>query len=90
MVHRKVCVFIWSLVTVPAASDLQQAPEQAARTQVLRLAFVRSAPPDSVGSTEDRLCEPRFQRSTALSGVRVFAQDYLDAGTFPRRNQDKS
>ena len=25
--------------------------------------------------SEDRLCEPHFQRSTALSGVRVYDQD---------------
>ena len=31
----------------------------------------------------DRLCEPRFKRSTALSGVRVHAQDYLGAGIVP-------
>ena len=42
-----------------------------------------------VRQSEDRLCEPRFQRSTALSGVGAYAQDYLGAGIFPLRNQDK-
>ncbi len=40
-------------------------------------------PPSYVRQSEDRLCEPRFQRSTALSGVQVFAQDYLGAGIVP-------
>ena len=33
--------------------------------------------------SEDRLSEPHFQRSTALSGVRVYVQDYLGAGIVP-------
>ena len=40
-------------------------------------------PPGYVGSPEDRLCEPQCRRSMALSGVRVFAQDYLGAGIVP-------
>ena len=40
-------------------------------------------PRDYVRQTEDRLCEPHFQRSTALSGVRVDVQDYLGAGIVP-------
>ena len=39
--------------------------------------------PGYVRRSEDRLCEPHFQRSTALSGVRVYAQDYLGAGIVP-------
>ena len=46
--------------------------------------------PCYVRRSEDRLCEPHFQSSTALSGVRVCARDYLGAGTFLIRNQDKS
>ena len=46
--------------------------------------------PGYVRQSEDRLCEPQLQRLTALSGVRVYAQDDLGAGIFPRRNQDKS
>ena len=39
--------------------------------------------PGYVGQSEDRLCEPPFQRSTAHSGVRVYAQDHLGAGILP-------
>ena len=39
--------------------------------------------PGYVRRSEDRLCEPHFQRSTALSGVRVDVQDYLGAGIVP-------
>ena len=45
--------------------------------------------PGYVDSTQDRLCEPNFQRSTAPSGVQVYGQDYLGAGMSPLRNQDK-
>ena len=37
-------------------------------------------PSGYVDRSEHRLCEPHFQRSTTLSGVRVYAQDYLGAG----------
>ena len=36
--------------------------------------------PGYVDWSEDRLCEPRCQRSTAFSVVRVYVQDYLGAG----------
>ena len=69
-----------ALFMVPAVSDLS---------------FVNGWQPGPVLSpgyvrwSEDRLCEPHFQRSTALSDVRVYGQDYLGAGIFPLRNQDK-
>ena len=48
-------------------------------------------PPSYVRRSEDRLREPPFQSfQGAVSGVRVYAQDYLGAGISPRRNQDKS
>ena len=40
----------------------------------------KNTAPGYVRRSEDRLCEPRSPRSTALSGVRVYAQDYLGAG----------
>ena len=74
--------------TIPCA--LQQAPGLAARSQVLHFALGRlqlaEGPVQSPGyirQSNDRLCEPRFQRSTALSGVRVYAQDYLGTGIVP-------
>ena len=36
-----------------------------------------------VRQSEDRLSEPQFQRSMALSGVPVLAQDYVGAGIVP-------
>ncbi len=54
-----------------------------------QLADGSALPPGYIRQPEYRLCEPRFLRSTALSGVRVFAQDYFGAGIFPLRNQDK-
>ena len=48
------------------------------------------SPPGYVRRSEDRFCEPPFQSfQGALSGVRVFGQDYLGAGIFPPRNQNK-
>ena len=49
------------------------------------------SPPGYVRQSEDQLREPPFQSfQGAVSGVRVYAQDYLGAGISPRRNQDKS
>ena len=38
---------------------------------------------DYVAQTQDRLCEPHLQRSTAFSSLRVYVQDYVGAGIVP-------
>ena len=48
---------------------------------------VQFCPSGYVRRSEDRLSEPQFQPSPALPGVRVYGQDHLGAGIFPRRNQ---
>ena len=44
---------------------------------------VSSAPPGYVQRSEGRFCEPQFQPSPALPGLRAYAQDYLGAGIVP-------
>ena len=63
-----------ALFMVPAVSDLSFVNGWQPGS-VLSLGYVRQS--------EDRLGEPHFQRSTALSGVGVYSQDYLGAGIVP-------
>ena len=70
-------------ITMPFPPPLHKAQVSAIPPVIVVDSQAKTRPGVYVGSTQDRLCEPQCRRSTALSGVRVFAQDYLGAGIVP-------